>query len=752
MSDAAAGVVWLGVNLLLARAAWLLCGVLFPTDTTFQRVGHVTVCCWAGIVGTALVLGSLGRLSAPSLLAVVAGLSALALLWARSRLPRSVPVTKPDGDRTVAGGGSEAKWLLAWLVFAAFCAGRLITSALMRLPTDWDSLTYHIPLVDQWLRVGSLYAPDCAFWSNPGNNELLGLWLAAPFSGDFLVALNNIPAVVVLPIAAVELAARVGLTRPLCHLTGFAAFASYPMVKQMLDAENDLAVAALFLASLGYGLRHVQQGRWGDLVFASVSLGLLAGIKFYAVGYAVIAGATWVLWATAGRGPRAVARLAGAGLVGGLCWGSYWYLRNAFYTGTPFYPQGLTPATDLLAEIRPGFWTSSLLGNGRPEVWPLALEAVWRMTGPVHLAAVLAFPLVAVWMVVSALWLFWRPDRHPEGAVRLGLAWALGASALLLATTPCTVEIVPGTLDVLRSHYTLVRYGLCYLSVAVVSFLVLLQDLWHKMGPAAAFLGHVRPAPTEEAVGIRPPLRGLSAILAILLLFSFACRVQESVSDGLRGAMVVTDLFYSVLWAVDFLALGAAVAWLWRRQGRFRGALVLCLTAAGLAGVAVGADWLAGRWHASFPAHYDRLLKVRYFTRLADMDPATTRVCVCDYRYYPFLGSRRQFRACRPEWLPTYASLVRYLGDHDATFIAVRQRDFFPQGCYEGVKDWLEAHPGLFEPDQQDGQYTLFRVNRARLADTRTQAAGAAAPDRQPRAHILPARPVGPAANASPGR
>jgi hypothetical protein len=709
MSDAGAGFVWLSVNLLLVRAAWLVCRILFPSDTAFQRIGHVTVSCWAVIVGTSLALGSLAILSAQSLLAATTGL-ALGLLWSRWQLSQSLPENKSEEDRLLDAGaaaGSEAGWVLAWLVFAAFCAGRLITSALLRLPTDWDSLMYHIPLVDQWLRAGSLYAPDCAFWSNPGNNELLGLWLAAPFSGDFLVTLNNIPAVVLLPIASVELATRVGLARPLSHLTGFAAVAAYPVVKQMLDTGNDVAVAALFLASLAYGLRYVQCSRRGDLVFASVSLGLLAGIKFYALGYAGIAGITWLLWAAGHRKPQATARLAGAGLVGGLCWSGYWYLRNTFYTGTPFYPQGLTAGTDLVAEITPEFWTSSVLGNGRPEVWPLALEAVWTMTGPVQLAAVLASPLAAIGMVVSARWLFRRPAQCSKGAIRLGLAWAMGASALLLATTPCTVEIVPGTLDMLRGHYTLVRYGLCFLSLTVVSFLVLLQDVWQKVMLTVMF-------PREET--IHPSLRLLPALLAGLLLFSFVCQVQASVSDGLRGALVMADLFDSLLWAINFLAIGASVVWLGGRPGRFRSTLVVGLLAASLAGMALGADWLARRWHTRFASHYDRLLKVQFFTRLAERDPATMRICVCDYRYYPFLGSSRQFRACRPQWLPTYPRLLQYLCEHDATFIAVRQPDYFPNGRYEGVKSWLDSHPSLFELVQQDGQYTLFRVNRARLA------------------------------------
>src|SRR5205814_1608244 len=133
--------------------------------------------------------------------------------------------------------------------------GHVITSGLLRFPGDWDTLMYHLPLVDKWLQARGLYIPDFSHWYNPGNHELLALWLAAPFSGDFLTALCNIPSVVLLAAGAGELARQSGLSRAWCNLMALAVLANFVVVKQLTDAENDVAVAALFLACLAYALR-----------------------------------------------------------------------------------------------------------------------------------------------------------------------------------------------------------------------------------------------------------------------------------------------------------------------------------------------------------------------------------------------------------------------------------------------------------------------------------------------------------------
>ncbi len=143
------------------------------------------------------------------------------------------------------------------------------------------SIEYLSIATDQWLQTRSLYAPRDAFWFNPGNNELVGLWVVAPFSGDFLIGLINLPGAILLSLGSIELARQVGLGRVYAFLAGLAAASTHVIFRQLTDAENDIAVAGLFLVSINYAIRHARSGAPGDLLLGATAIGLLAGIKYY---------------------------------------------------------------------------------------------------------------------------------------------------------------------------------------------------------------------------------------------------------------------------------------------------------------------------------------------------------------------------------------------------------------------------------------------------------------------------------------
>lgn len=303
LPDSVVAVVWLASTALLGTAAWTLAGRLFPQGSVSNRVAHTVVIGWAHIVAVSTALGAVGGLVPAALLAGVSGAAALSLCLAR-RL-------SPPGDLVrSAPSATEPFWPYLWAALAALWVGHAVTGGLLRFPNDWDTLMYHLPLVDHWLQAGSLYAPDGLRWSDPGNNELLALWLVAPFSGDFLYALGNLPAVVLLACGTVELGRQIGLSGTWRNLAALVNVTNFVALKQLVDAENDVAVAACFVAFLAYAMRYSGDRRGADLGLGAVALGLMTGIKFYALGYAgtggVIAGA--LIWHR--HGARAAARAA----------------------------------------------------------------------------------------------------------------------------------------------------------------------------------------------------------------------------------------------------------------------------------------------------------------------------------------------------------------------------------------------------------------------------------------------------------
>ncbi|MBC7078842.1 MAG: hypothetical protein H5T92_11155, partial [Synergistales bacterium] len=317
-----------------------------------------------------------------------------------------------------------------------------------------------------------------------------------------------------------ELLRALGLRPAMCHLAAMAILATRATWRQAVSAENDVAVAALFFATLLYALRYARGGKRADLVLAAVAFGLLCGIKYYALGYAAVAGLGTALSVAAYRGPRAAGGAFAASLAGALLLGGYWYARNAVASGTPLYPKGFTPETDVWGQIRPDTPTSTLLGSGRPVVWPLLAEAIAVMAGPCHLVAALLLPAVLVWLFVAS---YLGRSRSDQGAsLYAWLALLAVLSLLVFINMPNVVETVPGSMNMLRWKYHPVRFGLCPLSLAVIGLAVVSSDVMNSFSSSS------------------PPANERSATQTLL---------QKNVSRALAaGLVVVSRLIIVGLW------------------------------------------------------------------------------------------------------------------------------------------------------------------------------------------------------------
>jgi hypothetical protein len=702
LSDAVIAPVWVLVNLLLVLAAVRLSRRLFPGEPISATITHVVVC-WCGcVVGAALALGAFGVLSGPGLLLTVLGLAISGLI-----LPSRLPITSrviPGSTRDTDGPQwVEWCWLAVWgLTFAAW-AVHIVCDGLRQFPSDWDSLMYHIPLVDHWLQAGSLYAPDAALWSNPGNGELIGLWMVGSFSGDFLIALTNLPVAVLLGFGTVEAARAFGVGRMLRHAAGLLVVANGVVLRQMTDAENDVAVAGFFVGAVGYGVRYARDPRPTDLALGAVCLGLLAGTKFYAVGYAA---ALWVIMVhlvAAARGRRHAAALATGWAVGAATLGGYWYVRNAWVTGSPLYPKGLDPTSDPILQVQPHFYTSSFLGDGRLELLPLALHAVLRTAGLVHLAVLLCLPLVLGWLTVSGVRRF-RPNSQVDGVARLALVALLLASCLLLGISPFTVENEPGTLNVLRDGYLPVRFGLSLLLLAVIAFALSVDDLSRGWGTRAAHGTAVSGSPNPGGRTRRFVSYALSTVFAAgVVLQQAAVLARDALAGSVDRALVALGVWGA---GIGFCCLGVLRPRTLRVTGLVLGAVLL--TAAAWAG-----GRLAASWHSGFTRNYNQLLETTAVGELARR-PAGERVCVLDYRYYPFFGSHRQFRVCQPYHIPSPARLADYIRSHGVELVVVVNRDFFTYGRFPHARAWLEDHPEDFELIRKDNWFSVFSVKPER--------------------------------------
>ncbi|GIW96028.1 MAG: hypothetical protein KatS3mg110_4069 [Pirellulaceae bacterium] len=728
--DTLSAVAWLLTTSLLIVAMRRWSRRLFPDDPESMRWMHAICLSWSLVVAGGIALGSIGWLAPLSLTALVGTFCAVA--WFFDSFLGQRIVSKPKqvgGEQKPDGGagssaaqgmpaiGREAErpsygWFAFWLAASSWLLARVALDGLLTFPTDWDTLAYHLPLVDHWIQDGKLYVPKCAFWYCPGNNELLAYWTVGLFSGDFLVALNNVPAIALLGLASWNFMRMLGIRPGICHLAAAVILATRVTWRQAVSAENDVAVAALFFAGLVYGFRFATNGRHADLLLAAMTFGLLCGVKYYALGYAGAVGLWTLMLVVRNGGPRKVPSTLVAGIAGGLLLGGYWYLRNWLATGTPLYPKGFSQSTDVWGQIRPDTFTSTLLGNRDPQIWPLLAESIGWMAGPCHLLAVAVFPSVIVYLLVSAF--VDLSSSKGAGQARLWLALGMVLSGVVFLVTPNVVETVPGTKNMLNLKYHPIRFGLCFFSLGIVGLARVSSDVLDAVWPTGRrSLENVH----EVAPGMVPQIGRLvkaaigTVVAAVVLLFWSAGTVCHVVLHSMENAQL-KHLILAINILLGVVLIGLLIGSSSRAE-RAVGAVIMLLL---VGGAVSGCGWLGARWHRDFVRHYEsRYYSSSVLSSVFRLEPTTERICVCDDRYYPFLGSRRQFDVCRPLWLPDYDSLLAYVRTYGVTVIAARNSDASPRRRYAAVKGWLDAHPETFQPYYQDEVFTVVRVREERV-------------------------------------
>ena len=395
-SDAIAAADWLLTTGLAIWTGWKWGRRLFPADGWLESIGHALLLFWAGVVAIATLLGLAHLLTGALLLVSGLAVSLAALVGlSRSRLPAERAIACRSGRVRLVGAVGTSADVLDWprrhvrLVGVSERLGLAGVSSAARRPVAADA------------------RPPChglrPRWANPGNNELLTLWAVAPFSGDFLAALTNLTPAVILAASTVSVATRFGLPRGVAHVAGFAAVCTFVVLKQLVDSENDVAVAACFFAVLSYAVRIGNEPSGRLALFAAIGLGLLVGVKYYALGYALLALTAWLVLSMQAGDPWLTLRHACCGVLGMAALGGYWYARNLVLTGSPIFPKGLTSDTDLLMQIYPEVRRTSFVGNGSPELLPLYFRAVWSLTGPCQYLGVLMAPLSLLWLVATGI-------------------------------------------------------------------------------------------------------------------------------------------------------------------------------------------------------------------------------------------------------------------------------------------------------------------------------------------------------------
>ena len=671
ISDSLIALVWICINVSLGLGALRTARFLLRSHPpSVHWLASITVFLTA-IWSLTLLLGSIGFLNRWSLL-VGGGLLGCVLCFRFRPLPnhRVERKSRVGSQKWTTGG---------WVLLASLGVSHVIWRGLLGFPHDFDSLMYHLPIVVEWIQESNLYTPESSYWWTPGNSEVLVLWIVAPFSGDYLFALGNVPFVLMWAIGTYRLCRELRLPIAWSHLFSMAAMLTFTTLDELDDSQNDIAIAALFVSGAAFGFQFLRRPSGAALAMLCLCTGALPGVKYNALGYAVLVVVSVASVCVLQRRYRDVVRCLLCSVLGFLLLSSYWYVRNWMVSGSPLYPMGLC---EDIASGYPDVLGSTLWGNSNPNVAQFAMLALWKMTGPIHYVSVWIVPVALIGMMVVAL----NAKRWAESARLLYLSFLFFGTFVLLLITPFCVEDVPGSLNHLVWAYTPARYGLSFLTMIVVAIAVVIHRGWRSVVLQFVSKKHER-----------------SLLIAISLLIVIQTGKIIFGGHHAHASSITFDfffLFFDVVLAMIFVGMAAK-----QFEYRFKLGMIVCIGL--LISVLIGVR--ASDWHRGFGDHFNQHFQSDLFpNETGETAVWGDRVMVLDMRSYPFFGSKRITRVYRPRSIGSLEQVIDTIDTNAIRYVATHKelnREYY---LYTDTFRWLQAADESFCPVPTRGYFSLF--------------------------------------------
>ena len=301
-----------------------------------------------------------------------------------------------------------------------------------------NALTYHLPSAAQWLQTGRLGLYNTWFF-NPANtySPLAGstflVWLIAPIGTDLIAQFAQMPALILIFLAIVQIARSLGVRVSIGALAATGALLSRPFISEAILVKDDQFLAAFFLAAVAGCASERLKDRLGPW-----RIGIAIGLFFATKYTALLTAPIFLLLIDAPFRARHQADLNENELLlhqrriiglptGGLFWwfavlGSIviiagpWYVRNWILTANPLYPVPIgLPGVEIFkgmfipersTEMRTlaGAWHALTGGFHSPSQLLMdTLLILWIIAIILHARKLLANPLLRVCLIGPAL-------------------------------------------------------------------------------------------------------------------------------------------------------------------------------------------------------------------------------------------------------------------------------------------------------------------------------------------------------------
>jgi hypothetical protein len=454
---------WCISTLFILVAAYLVHRLLRTNNTAINAMTYLFLVIFITTLFT-LIMGLTGLMRPLPMLIV--SLVGLLIIFAAPRLREQIQ----EAPKDIRSFLSEVhRW---WLEMPSWLRGITIVAIAVSIvrfafliwtlpPFVWDALTYHLTNVAEWTQRGRImiFPTTVERIYLPANFEVFMSWFTVFIHHDVVVESAGIPAYLLALLAIFAIGRSLGLNRSPTTMAALAYASTPGFLLAVTGAKNDPMIAAIFLMMIAIvvNLDRIDHdvsvdNPLGQVILLNCAFFYGVGTKPYIIHLTLGLLALILLCGLARGNLRSWLNLIKNSihqyrqssslrrfvlvvlLIGALILGSYWYLRNVYLEGNPFYPIEVQKGEGLSLETSHG----QALGLGR------LIENIRDFVqkfGDKQQAITPSLPLTTGWGwfsyglgVVSLVWAFVR--RPKLRLLTLAFGISLGTLFLSSPVTP----------------------------------------------------------------------------------------------------------------------------------------------------------------------------------------------------------------------------------------------------------------------------------------------------------------------------
>ena len=444
------------VNLIFLDILIFFACYIFLTFTRIKSVSHKLIASvllfTAQVILSELLLGIFGILSPAKLLILNSLISSSLIVFCFINNKNIYSQLKTDlGIALGFLSHVKSPYVIFLLILIVLMSLWLLLASLMLPPRGFDDLTYHLPVIYEYILNQKLillpveYRFHVAF---PMNAELLFLWPTILEGNLHFIGLVQLFYAYCGILVTYTLGRLLSISGENALTAGLLFFLTPVVLIQSGIAYIDLIIAVFFIISLYFAARFFKTGCKSCLCLAGISTGLVLGMKYTMILTVII---LQILIFLGIRKNKTSFRNIIFYILLIVILSGYWYIRNIIELGNPIYPFSIIPSSDnfirtdsfniiflfrKFVEILRRLFIldtgiGSLHGGFGLIFWGMALPCwfyffiksffVRRIDKTIHIIVWSQFIVGFIYFMLSPLEIFFRFPRHSIFIIPIGM-------------------------------------------------------------------------------------------------------------------------------------------------------------------------------------------------------------------------------------------------------------------------------------------------------------------------------------------